>query len=235
VTRARGGGPVGIVLAGGRARRFGSDKLAADLGGRPVLWRTLTSLVPLVDGLVVVTSADAVMPDLPSDRHGARPVIVHDELPDAGPLAALLSGLRVVTAPTAIVLGGDMPGARPSILELLADHLAVPASGSADGGRTQPPGTGTTAGAPLASALLEGPSLRPLPLALRVRPALAAGEELIRTGERSLRALLAALGAVGVEEATWRRLDPDGASLRDVDTPADLAGLLRDGVAAGDS
>jgi molybdopterin-guanine dinucleotide biosynthesis protein A len=190
------GGLAGIVLAGGRARRFGSDKLAADLGGRPVLWRTVASLAPLVRELVVVTSAGSRLPELPTDPLASRPTIVASE--------------------RAVVLGGDMPFARRTILELLA-------------GRLEPSDPGT-----LGAALLDGPLLRPLPLAVRVGPARAAAETLVGTGERSLRSLTTALRVAAVEEAVWRTLDPDAGSLRDVDTRADLA-ELRHLVAAHDA
>jgi molybdenum cofactor guanylyltransferase len=211
-----GGGLAGIVLAGGRARRFGSDKLAADLGGRPVVWRTVASLAPLVRELVVVTSAGSKLPELPTDPLASRPTIVRDELPDAGPLAAMLTGLRAVASERAVVLGGDMPFARRAILELLA-------------GRLEPYDPGT-----LGAALLDGPLLRPLPLAVLVGPARVAAETLVGTGERSLRSLTTALRVAAVEEAVWRTLDPDAGSLRDVDTRADLA-ELRHLVAAHDA
>ncbi len=34
----------GIVLAGGRSRRFGADKLTTDVGGRPLLHHAITAL-----------------------------------------------------------------------------------------------------------------------------------------------------------------------------------------------
>jgi molybdopterin-guanine dinucleotide biosynthesis protein A len=41
-------------------------------------------------------------------------------------------------------------------------------------------------------------------------------------GERSLRAFLTRLRVAIVPEREWRDLDPEGNSLIDVDTPADL-------------
>ena len=66
----------------------------------------------------------------------------------------------------------------------------------------------------------------PLPLAVRrAAGALAAGE-LLAAGERRLRALPVALGGHVIPEAVWRRDDPDGRTLRDIDTPADYRDLL---------
>jgi molybdopterin-guanine dinucleotide biosynthesis protein A len=41
-------------------------------------------------------------------------------------------------------------------------------------------------------------------------------------GKRSMRALLDALPPVVVPASAWRTLDPAAATLRDIDTPADL-------------
>ena len=63
---------------------------------------------------------------------------------------------------------------------------------------------------------------RPLPIALRRDPALAAADRLLADGERRLRALVEALETTVIPEATWRALDPYGMTVRDIDTPADL-------------
>jgi hypothetical protein len=57
-----------------------------------------------------------------------------------------------------------------------------------------------------------------------VDPAREASHELLGRGERSLRALLAALRVTRLGQGTWRPLDPDGGTLRDVDLPEDLSG-----------
>ena len=51
--------------------------------------------------------------------------------------------------------------------------------------------------------------------------ALAAAERLIAAGERRLGALTRR-SPTGSPEPVWRMLDPDGRTLRDIDTPADL-------------
>ena len=43
---------VALVLAGGAARRFGSDKTRADLNGRTVLARTVTQVAEVVERVV---------------------------------------------------------------------------------------------------------------------------------------------------------------------------------------
>lgn len=76
------------------------------------------------------------------------------------------------------------------------------------------PATGTTP--------VEPPRRQVLPLALRVQPAARAAREAVEAGRHSLQALVDRLTEVELPPSTWLQLDPDGNSLLDVDTPADL-------------
>jgi hypothetical protein len=59
-------------------------------------------------------------------------------------------------------------------------------------------------------------------MAVRRDPALAAIDRLVVQGERRLGALIEALRTRTIAESTWRALDPDGDTLRDIDAEADL-------------
>ena len=75
------GAPVavtGIVLAGGRSARFGGDKLARELDGRPVLQHVLERLREVASDVVIVRA-----PDANDETPGAR--VVHDPEPFGGP------------------------------------------------------------------------------------------------------------------------------------------------------
>jgi molybdopterin-guanine dinucleotide biosynthesis protein A len=185
-------GVSGIVLAGGRSSRFGTSKLDADLGGMTVLDRTIERLQPLVDEVLVI------------GRTGARPGVrfIEDPRPFEGPLVGLAAGLDAAASDMILVVGGDMPLVQPGVLRLLAERLRM--------------------GSDSAATLDDREGSRPLPMALRRAPARAAGAAAIEAGERSLRALLARLPASAVPEGQWQALDPEGDSLLDIDTPADL-------------
>jgi len=89
-----------IVLCGGRSRRFGEDKTQAALHGRPVLdW--------LLDSLPGGWDVICVGHERPTTRAGVR--WTREDPAGGGPVAALAAGLALVSAPTVVLLGGDMP------------------------------------------------------------------------------------------------------------------------------
>ena len=60
-------------------------------------------------------------------------------------------------------------------------------------------------------------------MALRRAPAIAITATLLASDERRLRALRDGLALAVIPDAEWQVDDPDGATLRDVDRPEDLA------------
>jgi molybdopterin-guanine dinucleotide biosynthesis protein A len=193
---ARAPGASAIVLAGGRSSRFGRDKLAEPIDGQPLLLHAIEAVRALASEVLVIAAPDGD-PDVPSDV-----VVVHDPSPYEGPLAGLAAGLQAANEPVCLVVGGDSPTLRADGLALLVgalDDSSIDAAALDDDGR-----------------------LRPLPSAVRREPALNAVDRLLADGQRRLRLVFEALTTRTIPEAAWRALDPNGATLRDIDTPADL-------------
>jgi molybdopterin-guanine dinucleotide biosynthesis protein A len=186
-----------VILAGGRSSRFGRDKLAESVDGRALLLHAIDGVAPLATEILVVAAPGAT-PALPPNV-----TLVHDPVAFEGPLAGVVAGLGAATAPVVVVIGGDMPTVVPAVIESMLREF--------DESRVD------------AVVLEDGDRARPLPLVLRRAPALAAADRLFRGGERRLRALPEALALRTIPEAAWRTLDPDGRTIRDIDTPADLA------------
>jgi molybdopterin-guanine dinucleotide biosynthesis protein A len=190
----------GIVLAGGRSRRFGADKLAARIGEGTLLDRSVAALASVAVDLVVVVA--------PGDGRATGPTsrplrVVADPEAYGGPLVGLLTGLEAVEQPLVIVVGGDMPTLRPDVLRLLVRTLS-----------SRP----TIGGVVLRSR----GALVPLPAAVRTGAATDMSRRLVGDGERRLRSLFERLPTRILDEGEWRPLDPGGETLRDVDRPADL-------------
>ena len=189
-------GVAAVVLAGGRSRRFGRDKLAAEVDGR--------SLLDGVLGAAVRHAAVVVAVGPPRGTGSAGVHLVREEPAYAGPLAAVAAGVREVVALDAssalgvvLVLAGDLVDPEGALPVLLA-ALAAPTDGPA----------------PDAAVLVDTAGHRqPLLAAYRLAPLATAlgGREVV---DRPARALLDGLGVVEV-------LDTGGWS-HDVDTPDDL-------------
>ncbi len=195
----------GIVLAGGRSTRFGGDKLAADVGGRPLLHLAVEAVAEVVAEVVVVIAPNAPEPALPHDL--PVPVVVaRDAVAGEGPLAGLAAGLGVASHPLAILVGGDQPALEPALLRELFRRLTRGFGG---------PQLDVV-------GLEEGGRLRPLPVALRVATTRPAAAVALAGGTRSLVGLFGRLRSGTLDPERWRELDPAGDSLRDIDTPDDL-------------
>ncbi|HEY5978787.1 MAG TPA: NTP transferase domain-containing protein [Microlunatus sp.] len=105
---------VAVVLAGGTSRRFGGDKLAADVRGRPLLDNAL-------DGLPDSAAIAVVGPPRPLDRAAT---FLREEPPGGGPAAGLITGLVWALAAGAgaiVTLPGDAPGGGRAAMMLLAE------------------------------------------------------------------------------------------------------------------
>jgi molybdopterin-guanine dinucleotide biosynthesis protein A len=185
-----------IVLAGGRSSRFGRDKLAEPISGRPLLERAIDAVRPFATEILVVTAPGGA-PAVASDVR-----VVHDPSPFEGPLVGLAVGLDEAREAIVFLTAGDIPELVPAVGELL---LAALDGLDAD-----------------VAVLADRAGPCPFPMAVRRVPARAATARLVASGERRLFALIDALACAVIEESAWRAVDPGGRSMRDIDTPADL-------------
>lgn len=193
----------GIVLAGGRSSRFGRDKLAEPLAGRPLLDHAILAVASIASEVLVLGREARAGAAPPGARVSIR--VVPDAEPFGGPLVALATGLELAAEPLAIVVGGDMPTLAPEVLVTLLRELEA-----ADGVD--------------AACLVHRGRRQSLPLAVRVGAGTSAARRLVGAAERRLGALPEALRTRDLPETDWRSLDPSAATLRDVDSPEDLPG-----------
>ena len=111
---------LGLVLAGGLARRMGGgDKLRTKIGGATILDRVLERMRPQCQSLVLNANGD------PARFADARLPVVADDVPDfAGPLAGILAGLdwAAVHAPD-IGFVASVPGDCPFLPHNLVARL----------------------------------------------------------------------------------------------------------------
>ncbi|MXP64189.1 molybdenum cofactor guanylyltransferase MobA [Roseomonas sp. M0104] len=200
---------LGVVLAGGLARRMGGgDKPLRPLGGRPLLGHVLERLRPQVAALVLNANGD------PARFAGWSLPVVADGLPDhPGPLAGILAALDwVAEQRPELAWVASVPGDSPFIPADLVARLhtaraaaAVPLACARSGGWAHPP-----------------VGLWPVALRGELRAALEGGERKIDRWTARL----------GCAEAEWPAspIDP----FYNANTPEDLAvaeALLQQGAA----
>ncbi len=125
----------GLVLAGGRGVRMGGvDKGLVELDGTPLAARVLARLAPQVGALLISANRNL-------DRYAALGAPVVADLPEYGPYAGPLAGIRaalgVVRTPWLAVVACDTPNIPLVLVERLAAGLAgARASVAVAGGRT---------------------------------------------------------------------------------------------------
>jgi molybdopterin-guanine dinucleotide biosynthesis protein A len=188
-----------IILAGGHSTRMGRPKAWLDFGGEPLLARLAARVRAQVREVVVVGAATQDLPAV-----DAR--VVRDRTPDLGPLPALLLGLETVTTPHAFALACDTPLLRPALLDLLArEHLR----------------SGAIATLPVWDGRVQ-----PL-VAVYARTLAGTLATMVASGERRMQALAALPGVRLVASDRVHAADPDGASFRAMNTPAEYDAARR--------
>lgn len=114
----------GVILAGGRSTRFGTDdKAVAALGGTPMIRRVADRVASVVDELVLNCRPDQT--DAIRDAMDGYPLPVayaEDEVPDRGPVAGIRNGLAAADGRYAFVVACDMPFVDPDLATYLFDR-----------------------------------------------------------------------------------------------------------------
>lgn len=113
-----------VIIAGGKARRFGSDKRRLRLWGEhgPTLLEHTLAVAQTVCNQVVISLNDsAEWPELSVP-------LLQDAVPDAGPLAGIVAGMGLLATEWTLVLAADLPLLSN---ELLHELIAQPRHGLA--------------------------------------------------------------------------------------------------------
>ena len=179
---------------------MGRDKRWVEVAGAPLLSRAVDAVRLVADEVHVVTSRPS---ELSSTDTGIRvDGWFLDRRPGAGPLAAIESALADSRHEVVLVVAGDHPFLQPEVLRLLVESLQAHPEVEVAALETE-----------------RGP--QPLLAAYR-RDAVSTVTRLLGEGERRATALLEHLTLLPLRAERWQRIDPDGRTAIDLDTPADL-------------
>jgi len=181
-----------VLLCGGESRRLGFPKEMIRVDGDPLAVKQVRKLQSVFPRVLVSSNHPEYL------RHLLDVPIIEDELPDAGPLAGVLAGLRHARAERVFFLACDLPAVPEEVMRALVERAERSDASSVIAGET-----GFVCAVHSAS----------------IAPAL---EEFIKGGGRAVYEFLEKTGLERVafpDVEEWR--------LRDVDEPGDLALLER--------
>lgn len=184
----------GVLLAGGKSRRMGTDKRFLTVGERPLLERSCTVLSRIFERVCIVIAQDS--PPLE-----AQIPVLRDLIPSSGSLGGMYTGLQQASTPYIFLAACDMPFIHEGLVQYMVGQKDdVDIVLAYWNGRPQP-----------AHAVYN-------------RNCQSVVEELIGSGDLKLQRLLATptLRVRLVTEDEIREVDPDGRSFLNVNTPSDL-------------
>ena len=119
---------LGAIIAGGRSRRMGADKLTLTLHGTRIIDHVIARLAPQVDALIINANDDA--------QRFAGSTVVPDLRPSASPLAGLHAVLTYAAArgfTHVLTTSGDTPFLPDDLFARLSAHgAAIAASAGRD-------------------------------------------------------------------------------------------------------
>lgn len=110
----------GLVLAGGKSRRMGSDKALLMQNGESALSRAVRLLERHVERVFVSARSDQA-----SDPERARFEQIIDRYDDMGPIAGILSALDLNDEVNWLVMACDLPNVDSETIEYLLDNQST--------------------------------------------------------------------------------------------------------------
>ena len=102
----------GVILAGGKSSRFGSNKALALLQGKPLVQHVTDTVASIFNDCLLVTNTPEVYDFL-------NIPMIRDRYQDMGPLAGIHAALRHTGKSWIFVVGCDMPAVTPDLISFL--------------------------------------------------------------------------------------------------------------------
>lgn len=188
----------GLILAGGKSSRFGSDKASALLQGRPLVQWAVAGLEPVVQALVIVK---APLQQLPPLTASVPVTVVDDEYDGLGPLAGLVTGFGAVKTEFCFATSCDAPILSGALVEFLA---------------------GLARDADVVVPNVEG-FMQPLTAVYRPSSCRPPFARLVALGSLKIVSAYGGLRTIVISEEEVRRIDPELRSFRNANRPERLA------------
>ena len=117
----------GIILAGGKSSRMGTDKGMQELCGKPLIQYAIQALSGLCDTIIISSSSKAY--------HSLGNKVVADVFPGIGPMGGIYSALKQSNTEKNLVLSCDLPFVSKELMSFILKNsegfeIAVPYEGN---------------------------------------------------------------------------------------------------------
>ena len=185
-------GITGVILAGGKSTRYGTNKAFAEVQGVRLIERTIRVMGSLCPRLLLVTNT-------PAEYAYLQLPMVEDLIKGLGPLGGIYTGLEVIDDENGLFVACDMPFLREDLLRYL-----VTLRGDCD------------AVVPRVNWMVE-----PLH-ALYTKNCLPSLRKFIRSQELQILKFFQKIRVRYMEEEEIRKIDPDLKSFFNINRPEDL-------------
>ena len=104
----------GVILAGGKSSRFGSNKALAMVDGKPLIQHVADLISSLFAESLLVTNT-------PAEYEFLSLPMTHDRYRDSGPLAGIHAALLKIRTPRAFVVACDMPNLSQELIQYICN------------------------------------------------------------------------------------------------------------------
>lgn len=191
----------GVILAGGENRRFPSLKGFIKIGDSTIIEKNLSLMKGMFDTVFISTN-------MPEKYFYLGVSLIGDVLPSRGPMSGIYSSLINSKGDCVFAVACDMPFVKKEVISFICDRHADLRSHSID-------------------AVIPICNNEPQPLfGVYCKTALSYLEEGIVNKKTSLKRFLDKIRTKFIDEPEIRKIDPDGASFVNINTPEDYEKLI---------
>jgi len=187
-----------VVQAGGESRRMGQNKALLSFLGQPLIARVIERVRGLADEVLITSNT-------PEEMRFLNLPVFEDVLPGSGALGGLYTALLAARHPLVMVVACDMPLIRAELLAEQARLLQV---------------EGADVVIPVSAEGWE-----PLHAVYRRETCLPAVKAALDAGQRRMISWFDAVKVRRMEPEETRRLDPQGRSFLNVNTPEEFTAV----------
>ncbi len=114
---------IGVILAGGESRRFGSPKAFAKYGGVAFYRIVLNQLQTIVNETAIVTKKDLIKEFHTSPSDQVTLLLDHESVVGMGPLAGIYSAMEEINGDYFVTVACDMPFVKEDVLVKLLEEM----------------------------------------------------------------------------------------------------------------